>query len=63
MKVIAAPGTQCPMEDNPRQYITDTEAVEVPESTYYTRLVIDGSLIQMPENAKRDTKEVKTDGK
>ena len=45
MKVISAPGTQCPMEDNPRKYIADSEAVEVPDTAYYVRLIIDGSLV------------------
>lgn len=46
MKVKAAPGTKCPKEGKPRQYITDTEPVEVPASAYYRRLVAEGSLIQ-----------------
>ena len=44
MKVISAPGTQTPKEGKPREYITDSEAVDVPDSTYYRRLVNDGSL-------------------
>lgn len=43
--VKAAPGRQCPMEEKPRSYITDTEAVEVPETAYYVRLIGDGSLV------------------
>lgn len=45
MKVIAAKGTRCPMENSPRQYITDNEPVDVPDSAFYRRLVTDGSLI------------------
>jgi hypothetical protein len=52
MRVIAAPGTRCPMERNHREYITDTEAVDVPETTYYSRLIADGSLRVAPEPAK-----------
>ncbi|MBI5234736.1 MAG: hypothetical protein HY886_00595 [Deltaproteobacteria bacterium] len=46
MKVIAKPGTQCPMEGKPRDYIEDAP-VEVTESAYYLRLVDDGSLIRV----------------
>lgn len=52
MKVTAAPGMQCPKEENPRSYITDNKAVEVPESAYYLRLIADGSLIPAPDTAK-----------
>lgn len=45
IKVIAAPGTKCPKEGKPREYITDQEATDVPETTYYRRLLGDGSLI------------------
>jgi hypothetical protein len=60
LKVTAAPGTRCPMEGRPREYITDTAAVEVPESAYYRRLIADGSLVKAILGNK---KEVKTDGK
>lgn len=45
MTVKAAPGTKCPMEGKPKQYIGDTSAVDVPMSTFYRRLVADGSLV------------------
>jgi hypothetical protein len=45
MIVKSAPGTQCPMETNPKTYITETEAVEVPDTAYYQRLLDDGSLV------------------
>jgi hypothetical protein len=51
MKVIAKEGTKCPMEGAPRKYITDKEAVDVPVTAYYQRLVNDGSLIE-PEEEK-----------
>ena len=61
MKVKAKPGTRCPMEEDHRKYITDSEAVDVPGSTYYKRLVRDGSLVLAdPDKGK---KEVKSDGK
>jgi hypothetical protein len=46
MKVLAAPGTKCPMEHQPRKYITDTVPVEVPETAHYVRRLRDGSLIR-----------------
>lgn len=45
MKVKAAKGLQCPMEGKPREYITDSKAVEVADSAYYRRLLEDGSLV------------------
>lgn len=62
MRVTAAPDTECPMEGNPRKYITAIGPVEVPENTYYVRLINDGSLIRLPEAASK-TKEVTGDGK
>jgi len=55
MKVIAAPGTRCPREEQsgpstPVKFITDSEAVDVPDTTYYRRLVNDGSLIISPSH-------------
>jgi hypothetical protein len=58
MKVIAPTGIKCPMEGNARKYITDRDAVEVPATSYYKRLIADGSLLIAP----RKQKEVKTDG-
>ena len=46
MLVKAAPGLQVPMERNPREYITDTEPIDVPDTTYYRRLLDDGSLVE-----------------
>jgi hypothetical protein len=46
MKVLAAPGTRCPMEGQPRKYITDKAAVEVTETAHYLRRLRDGSLIR-----------------
>lgn len=45
MLVKAAPGLQCPKEENPREYINDSEPVDVPDTAYYQRLVDDGSLV------------------
>jgi len=54
MKVQAKTGTRCPMESNPRQYITDT-AADVPETTYYRRLLEEGSLVAVPETPEKKT--------
>jgi len=57
MKVIAAPGIQVPKEDKPREYITDAEAVEVPETVYYLRRLNDGDLLEAPVKTTRKTAE------
>ncbi len=45
MKVLAIPGAKCPKEGKPRDYITDQVPVEVPDTSYYRRLIADGSLV------------------
>lgn len=45
MKVKAAPGINVPKEDKPREYITDAEVVDVPDTAYYLRRVAEGDLI------------------
>ena len=50
MKVKAAPGIKVPMEDKPREYITDTppegeQGFDVPETAYYLRRIADGDLV------------------
>lgn len=47
MKVVSKPGTMTPKEGKYREYITDKDPVEVPETAYYMRLVADGSLIEV----------------
>ena len=49
MKVTASPGVRVPIEGKPREYITDTDAVEVPDSAYYRRRLRDGDLIIQTE--------------
>jgi len=49
MNVIAKPGTKCPKEGKARDYITDSAAADVPNTIYYRRLIVDGSLIRVPE--------------
>ncbi|MCA8183829.1 hypothetical protein [Burkholderia vietnamiensis] len=49
MKVIAKAGLRVPKEGAPRKYITDREAVVVPDSVYYTRRVMDGDLVRQDD--------------
>lgn len=51
MQVQAAPGLQVPMEDKPREYITDAVAVEVPDTAYYQRRISDGDLVAVAPGA------------
>ncbi|AJX21924.1 hypothetical protein AQ910_29100 [Burkholderia pseudomallei] len=46
MKVKARSGLRVPMEHASRQYITDAEAVDVPDTAYYHRRVADGDLVE-----------------
>ena len=57
MKVKATPGIKVPMEDKPREYITDTppegeQGFDVPDSAYYLRRIADGDLVIVKQNAK-----------
>lgn len=57
MQVLAAPGLKVPMEEKPRDYITDTPpegetAYAVPDTVYYTRRVLEGDLIEVVAPAK-----------
>lgn len=46
--VKAQPGEKCPREENPRTYISDDpKGVEVEDSSYYRRLLDDGSLLSV----------------
>lgn len=49
MLVKTNPGVICPREDDPRSYITDDpKGVAVPDTSFYRRLLDDGSLVQIP---------------
>jgi hypothetical protein len=58
MTVKAREGTRCPMEGNPRRYITDAAPSAVPDTRYYRRLLRDGSLVpaEPPKQAKASRK-------
>jgi hypothetical protein len=45
MIVKAAAGLLVPKEGQPRQYITESEAVDVPETAYYRRRLAEGDLV------------------
>jgi len=53
MKVMARPGAKCPKEGSPRDYITDRTPVDVPNTSYYRRLIADGSLEIAGEEKKK----------
>lgn len=52
IKVIARQGIQVPVEGRPDRYITDKEAVDVPETAYWLRRLRDGDLLLYTEPAK-----------
>lgn len=51
MLVQAKKGARCPKERKNREYITDREPVDVPESAYYLRLIADGSLVEIAKTS------------
>lgn len=57
MQVLAAPGLKVPMEEKPRDYITDTPpegeaGFTVPDTVYYARRLLEGDLIEVTAPAK-----------
>jgi len=59
MRVIALRGAKCPRENNPRSYINDSVAVNVPDTSYYRRRIEDGSLVLVGETSVPENKTVK----
>jgi hypothetical protein len=56
MLVLAAPGIKVPLEEKPRDYLTDTPPAgeagyTVPNSAYYLRRVADGDLVELDQMA------------
>jgi len=51
-KTRAATGRQVPMAGKPHEYITDQEAVEVPNAAYYLRCIHYGDLVIVEDNPK-----------
>jgi len=50
MNVIAAPGIKVPKESQPHSYIDDAAVVDVPDTAYYQRRLIDGDLLPAPDD-------------
>ncbi len=66
MLMKAIPGGKIPVRGKPGQHITDDKAVNVPNNSYYRRLVAEGSLIEVPletTNQKPSAKPRKEGGK
>ncbi|OIO04839.1 MAG: hypothetical protein AUJ49_02115 [Desulfovibrionaceae bacterium CG1_02_65_16] len=61
MIVKATAGLRVPKEGKPRQYITETDAVDVPATAYYLRAVACGDLVRVaPVTATKTTKAATT---
>ncbi|MEW9901018.1 hypothetical protein ABWL39_20555 [Chitinivorax sp. PXF-14] len=59
MLVLAAPGLKVPMENNPRNYITDTppdgeRGYALVESPYYLRRVAEGDLVEVADKKAKE---------
>jgi hypothetical protein len=52
MKVIAAPGLKVPTENNPREYITPDQAVNIEVTAYYLRRLADNELVEAAPTTK-----------
>ena len=58
MLVLAAPGIKVPLEEKPRDYITETSpegeaGYTVPETAYYLRRITDGDLVVVKPATKK----------
>ena len=49
---VARPGILVPKENSPREYITESVPVDVPDTFYYQKQIADGDLIDPPVSAK-----------
>lgn len=58
MKVKARPGLRVPKEHASRQYITDAEAVDVPDTAYYQRRIGERDLIVEDQPAAESSVDV-----
>lgn len=59
MQVIASSGLRVPIENAPRQYITDEKPIEVPDTAYYRRALADSDrqLYDPPAKMKKEKAE------
>ena len=48
---VARSGIKVPKENSPREYITDSVPVDVPDTFYYQKQIADGDLIDPPAAA------------
>lgn len=51
--VKAREGIRVPMENTPRRYITDAKTIDVPETAYYLRQIMNGDLIEVVRGQKQ----------
>lgn len=58
MKVMAKPGMMCPTEHNAKMHIID-KPVDVPNTIYYRRLIMDGSLVLVEDNNVQEAPKAK----
>lgn len=63
IKVIARQGIQVPVEGRPDRYITDKEAVNVPETAYWQRRLREGDLLPYAEPAATEAADAKPSDK
>lgn len=66
MLVLARAGLKVPLEEKPREYITDTPpeglpGFEVAESAYYLRRAAEGDLVQVQPGAAKKAKALPAD--
>lgn len=52
IKVVAAKGTECPKENNYRDYIGDTVPFEIEITSFYRKRLSEGSLIVFEEKTE-----------
>lgn len=60
MLVIAAPGHRVPTQEDPYQYIEETGAVDVADTSYYRRRLATGELLtakKQRDSAKQTAQE------
>lgn len=63
INVIAMPGVEVPRHDDPKRYITDSEAMQVDDCAYYRRCIAGGDLKLVANTQKpKATKSVVNDG-
>lgn len=60
MQVRTNAGEICPREENYKEFVTDAaEGVDVPDTAYYRRLVVEGSLVAIDNGQVTIDNEIK----